>query len=555
MSKTTKSVTKQELLDVTLPEQTETYTVISHGFAMQKVEECLATAGFQIIGESYRANYDGNVARGSYHIEQGDDPEMQMMFAWVNSYDKSTKFQCGVGSSLKTNGSYMLTKDMTSFVRMHTGSAREEVETIIAEQISKADAFFVELIRDKQAMSNIMLEPQQYGELLGRLYVNAKIISTQQISAIKREFESPSYNYSTPELSLWTLYNHILAIVKSAHPKNFFKQLTVIHAIIQTEFDLLNFDFDFDEEPTSGIEEDGHTEASRENKELSDAASGGTPITNLGEEVTDVTAEMMEEAKPALDKTVEVEMVTGTPVVAEPIYVDINDVKEWNPAIEGEPTEGMTITLGTNQYIIDELITDDTGTLCKLNPLGEKEALKPAAVLDPDPAIQKSEEKVKEPIDQVGGGVGKEFAEQADETIIIHNPEAAGEQGNLFDTIAGATNPDTTKEVVKEVHEVVAEDTNIENLAVEQPDLDFNLDPEKELTEMNAAESEAPAANEEAYIEDPEITKILGKELEDLLGEPQEFTYTLKDDKFMITLADQSMIELDAEYVAMLQDV
>ena len=109
--------------------------------------------------------------------------------------------------------------------------------------------------------------------------------------------------------------------------------------------------------------------------------------------------------------------------------------------------------------------------------------------------------------------------------------------------------------MVKEVHEVVAEDTNIENLAVEQSDLDFNLDPEKELTEMNAAESEAPAANEEAYIEDPEITKILGKELEDLLGEPQEFTYTLKDDKFMITLADQSMIELDAEYVAMLQDV
>jgi hypothetical protein len=545
MSKTTKSVTKQELLDVTLPEQTETYTVISHEFAMQTVEQGLANAGFQILSESYRANHDGTVARGSYHIEQGDDPEMQMMFAWVNSYDKSTKFQCGVGASLKTNGSYMLTKDMTNFIRKHTGSALEEVETIISEQISKADAFFVELIRDKQAMSNITLEPQQYGELLGRLYVNAKIISTQQISAIKQEFETPSYNYSTPELSLWTLYNHILAIVKSAHPKNFFKQLTVIHAIIQTEFDLLNFDFDFDEEP---VEE---TSGEELEQEINDTAAGGTPLTNLGEEVTDVTAEMMEEAKPALDKTVEVEMVTGTPVETEPIYVGIEDVKEWNPTIEGEPTEGMTIALGTNQYIIDELITDDTGTLCKLSPLGEKEVLKPAAVLDPDPGIQTSEEKVDDIIQDIKEDLKTKSTSEI-LNVVPPATEATGEQGNLFDTIADATNPSVTEEVVTEA--------GIENLAVEQPNLDFNLDPENELKEMNAAESEtapdlAPAANEEAYVEDPEITKVLARELEDLLGEPQEFTYTLENDQFMITLADKSMIELDAEYVAMLQEV
>ena len=82
MSKTNKSITEEELLQVSLPEQTETYIVISHEFAINKVREHLATAGFEIIAEAYRSNYEGTVARGAYHIKQGDDPEMQMMFAF-----------------------------------------------------------------------------------------------------------------------------------------------------------------------------------------------------------------------------------------------------------------------------------------------------------------------------------------------------------------------------------------------------------------------------------------------------------------------------------------
>lgn len=545
MSKTNKSITEQELLQVPLPEQTETYTVISHEFAINKVRAALALAGFEVVGETYRANSDGTVARGVYHIEQGDDPEMQMMFSWVNSYDKSTKFQCGVGAVSTTNGSYMLTKDMTNFIRKHTGAtALEDVETVIAEQVSKADAFFVELIRDKQAMCGTMVDPQKYGELLGRMYVNAGIITTQQISAIKQEFESPSYNYTTPEYSLWTLYNHILSIIKLSHPKNFFKQLTVIHSIVQTEFDLFNFDFTFDEEPveeTDGVEtitaEVNEEDDEEENLsiEIDQTSHLETPETYT-EEIERVITEQAE-----LDK-ITPEDIAAAEVLEEPdsIFIGLDDVKEWNPELESID-EGITVKLGTNDYTVIELVTDNDGTICEIKPL-----------------VSITEESSQDP--EIQCTPAAEAPEIVEEKAPIEATEVKEEpvaQPGLFDAVQESS----------------------ATPAVEKPDLDFSLEPEETVAEptvdLSAAAGshtveEMPAVIEmvaekieevkvaepvvEAYVEDPAITAILAKELEELLGEKQDFTYTLDGANFMITMADQSIIELDAEYISMLQD-
>ena len=145
---------------------------------------------------------------------------------------------------------------MTNWIRKHTGSADTEAETIMNDQLDKADQYFQSLIADKEQMKNIKILPEMYFAILGKLYFR-NAISTQQLSAIKGEYLNPSYVYTTDEHSLWTLYNHVLVVLKSAHPKNWIKQQTHVHYIFKNEFGLQSMQFDeeiIDEDVTEIID-------------------------------------------------------------------------------------------------------------------------------------------------------------------------------------------------------------------------------------------------------------------------------------------------------------
>src|ERR1019366_4018691 len=97
MPKRATLTTQDYLINAALPVQTETYTVISHGDVIKKTKEVLAAKGFEIERELYRCNDGAQVAQGVYHLKYGDDPDMGMMFAWSNSYDKTMRFKCSIG--------------------------------------------------------------------------------------------------------------------------------------------------------------------------------------------------------------------------------------------------------------------------------------------------------------------------------------------------------------------------------------------------------------------------------------------------------------------------
>ena len=92
MPRKIKSYGRQDLIDVALPNHASTYTVISHKSVMDLSTEALEDAGFSVTAENYRATHDGNIASAIYTLNYGDDPELSMMFAWSNSYNKQMRF-------------------------------------------------------------------------------------------------------------------------------------------------------------------------------------------------------------------------------------------------------------------------------------------------------------------------------------------------------------------------------------------------------------------------------------------------------------------------------
>ena len=127
----------------------------------------LKTNGFNIINETYKCNHGANVAQGIYHISSTLDSELGMMFAWTNSYDKSTRFQCGIGAYVFVCNNGMISGDMSTYARKHTGNADKEAFDHISNQIKNANKYFKSLVADKNSMRQIDLKVKQQSELLG----------------------------------------------------------------------------------------------------------------------------------------------------------------------------------------------------------------------------------------------------------------------------------------------------------------------------------------------------------------------------------------------------
>ena len=241
MAVRTQDCTKEYLTSVALPTHAESYTVISHEFIINHTMEQLALHGFSVEKETYRANSDGSIAQGVYYINYTKDPEVGLMFAWSNSYNKLMRFKCAIGGYVFICMNGVVAGDMGSWGRKHLGSADTETVKAIIEQISNADIHFDRIVADKDVMKKITITERKQAELLGILYAEYEILSSEQMSIVKQQMDKPSYDYNCEINSLWAFYNHVTHALKKAHPRDWMDDQRKLHWFIAIEFDLVNF--------------------------------------------------------------------------------------------------------------------------------------------------------------------------------------------------------------------------------------------------------------------------------------------------------------------------
>ena len=235
MPRKIKSYGRQDLIDVTLPNHADSYTVISHKSVMDLSTEALEDAGFSVTAENYRATHDGNIASAIYTLNYGDDPELSMMFAWSNSYNKQMRFKCGVGAIHSVNNTSLVCGDMGSWARKHTGSADTETKETIEEQVKLAKMYYEQLVSDKEAMKKINLDVRKQAQLLGMLFAEHDILTTEQASMIKQQMSRPTYKCSTPG-TLWEFYNFVTIALQQSHPKTWMEDQRVLHWFVSETF-------------------------------------------------------------------------------------------------------------------------------------------------------------------------------------------------------------------------------------------------------------------------------------------------------------------------------
>ena len=233
MPKKIKDCTGDYLTGIPLPLHADTYTVISHENVMDYSKTALINAGFTIEREEYRATADGQIAQGVFRLHYGTDQELSMMFAWTNSYNKQVRFKCGVGAYINTNGTVMVCGDMGSWARKHTGTADTETIATITDQVTNAHMYYNQLVSDKNVMQTISMTKRKQAQLLGILFAEYQILTTEQASIVRQQMDKPSYVFADNN-SLWAFYNYITLALQQSHPKTWMEDQRILHYFINS---------------------------------------------------------------------------------------------------------------------------------------------------------------------------------------------------------------------------------------------------------------------------------------------------------------------------------
>ena len=233
MPKKIKDCTEDYLIGIPLPVHADTYTVISHENVMDYSKTALINAGFTIEREEYRATADGQIAQGVFRLHYGTDQELSMMFAWTNSYNKQVRFKRGVGAYINTNGTVMVCGDMGSWARKHTGTADTETIATITEQVTNAHMYYNQLVSDKNVMQTISMTKRKQAQLLGILFAEYQILTTEQASIVRQQMDKPSYVFADNN-SLWAFYNYVTLALQQSHPKTWMEDQRILHYFINS---------------------------------------------------------------------------------------------------------------------------------------------------------------------------------------------------------------------------------------------------------------------------------------------------------------------------------
>ena len=98
----------------------------------------------------------------------------------------------------------------------------------------------------KKTFQKIKVSRKEYANIVGLFYLDKQIISVEQASVIRKEYDTPSCDYKEPD-TLWGLYKIIMHAVKDQAPKQWYQQQVKINNYIQLLYKMVKAEDDLEE--------------------------------------------------------------------------------------------------------------------------------------------------------------------------------------------------------------------------------------------------------------------------------------------------------------------
>jgi hypothetical protein len=93
--------------------------------------------------------------------------------------------------------------------------------------------YYDQLVADKDAMKDIKMNKRKQAQLLGILFAEYQILTTEQASIVRSQMDKPTHVFEDSS-SLWAFYNYVTTALQSSHPKTWMEDQRVLHYFISS---------------------------------------------------------------------------------------------------------------------------------------------------------------------------------------------------------------------------------------------------------------------------------------------------------------------------------
>lgn len=224
-------VTLDNLRQVPLPQETETYKPVGHYDLATNLAEVAGSLlrGYNLDRTQYGLARDGNQLFGVLTYRNGISSDMGMSIGFRNSYDKSMSVGIAIGASVFVCDNLALTGQI-AIMRKHTANVWNDLEELTITTIYRSQSNFHRIVEDSQEMQAWHLGDEDAYKLLGLLYGKG-VISPRQIPVVKREWQNPSHE-AFEERNAWSFYNAVTEALKTAPPNRIMEKHIALHNVL-----------------------------------------------------------------------------------------------------------------------------------------------------------------------------------------------------------------------------------------------------------------------------------------------------------------------------------
>ena len=223
---------REEVLNVPLPSNTKTYTTISNKEFIETFEQQIENHGFIPKSSQYFLQRDGKKMMTKYFIEHHDS-ELGIQAVLVNSYDKSLSAKIAVGAVVWACENGCIRSSDYLSIRKHTGDANGAIFGKMGTYIQSFGDEFQQIYNDMISLKNVSLTNKTSAELVGRMFMDEKIINLTQLGVIKNQSEN-SVHFK--DLTGWSLYNWVTESLKdNIQTKDYIDKHIALHKFLKQE--------------------------------------------------------------------------------------------------------------------------------------------------------------------------------------------------------------------------------------------------------------------------------------------------------------------------------
>ena len=219
-----------------MPSQTDTYSPVAHSELIYLLEKQLNADGYEVINNHVSQSADGNQIAGTMSLRKATglaDASMSQTMVYQNSYNKRLPIRLVSGGHVFVCSNGMIVGDVITF-RKHTGEVFPALKEMMSIAIARMEQDFEKTQGDIIIMKETELTTTLAAELIGRMFVEERILNSNEVNEVVRQFRNPRFEDFKPN-NLWSLYNHATYAMKEAAPD---RKITVLKQLHEFSMDV-----------------------------------------------------------------------------------------------------------------------------------------------------------------------------------------------------------------------------------------------------------------------------------------------------------------------------